>query len=244
MLRTILAVLFAVCYLILGIPVLFVEWLIGKKNPHLRDISSLRMVQWAFRVIYRICGVKLTIIGQENVPKDTPVLYVANHNSYFDIIITYALCENLTGYIAKDSLEKVPLLNIWMKRLYCLFLKRDDMKASLKTILQAIEYVKQGVSICIFPEGTRNKVPDTFLPFHAGSFKIAEKSGCPIVPIALNNAGDVFEDHLPKIKKTHVVIEYGEPIYPNELPKEDKKRLADITLERIKEMYFKNKELV
>ena len=44
MLRTILAVLFAVCYLILGIPVLFVEWLIGKKNPHLRDISSLRMV--------------------------------------------------------------------------------------------------------------------------------------------------------------------------------------------------------
>lgn len=116
MLRTILAVLFAVCYLILGIPVLFVEWLIGKKNPHLRDISSLRMVQWAFRVIYRICGVKLTIIGQENVPKDTPVLYVANHNSYFDIIITYALCENLTGYIAKDSLEKVPLLNIWMKR--------------------------------------------------------------------------------------------------------------------------------
>lgn len=178
MLRTILAVLFAVCYLILGIPVLFVEWLIGKKNPHLRDISSLRMVQWAFRVIYRICGVKLTIIGQENVPKDTPVLYVANHNSYFDIIITYALCENLTGYIAKDSLEKVPLLNIWMKRLYCLFLKRDDMKASLKTILQAIEYVKQGVSICIFPEGTRGD-SDEMAPFKEGSLKIAEKAGCP-----------------------------------------------------------------
>ena len=116
MLRTILAVLFAVCYLIIGIPVLFAEWLIGKKNPHLRDISSLRMVQWAFRVICRICGVKLTVKGQKNVPKDTPVLYVANHNSYFDIMITYALCPDLTGYIAKDSLEKVPLLNIWMKR--------------------------------------------------------------------------------------------------------------------------------
>ena len=118
MLRTILAVLFAVCYLIIGIPVLFVEWLIGKKNPHLRDISSLRMVQWAFHVICRICGVKLTVKGQENVPKGIPVLYVANHNSYFDIMITYALCPDLTGYIAKDSLEKVPLLNIWMKRLY------------------------------------------------------------------------------------------------------------------------------
>ena len=61
---------------------------------------------------------------------------------------------------------------------------------------------------------------------------------------ALTMDDDVFEDHFPKIKKTHVVIEYGEPIYPNELSKEEKKKLADITLERIKEMYFKNKELV
>ena len=162
MLRTILAVLFAVCYLILGIPVLFVEWLIGKKNPHLRDISSLRMVQWAFRVIYRICGVKLTIIGQENVPKDTPVLYVANHNSYFDIIITYALCENLTGYIAKDSLEKVPLLNIWMKRLYCLFLKRDDMKASLKPFCRL-----SNMSNRAFPSAFSRKAPaETAMKWH------------------------------------------------------------------------------
>ena len=88
MLRTILAVLFAVCYLIIGIPVLFAEWLIGKKNPHLRDISSLRMVQWAFRVILFICGTKVTVIGKENVPKDQAVLYIGNHKSYFDIIIT------------------------------------------------------------------------------------------------------------------------------------------------------------
>ena len=100
MLRTILAVLFAVCYLIIGIPVLFVEWLIGKKNPHLRDISSLRMVQWAFRVICRICGVKLTVKGQENVPKDIPVLYVANHNSYFDILFC---CGTLSEELAKGA---------------------------------------------------------------------------------------------------------------------------------------------
>ena len=245
MLRTILAVLFAVCYLILSIPVLFVEWLIGKKNPHLRDISSLRMVQWAFRVIYRICGVKLTIIGQENVPKDTPVLYVANHNSYFDIIITYALCENLTGYIAKDSLEKVPLLNIWMKRLYCLFLKRDDMKASLKTILQAIEYVKQGVSICIFPEGTRNNGEElSMLPFRDGALKIAEKTGCAIIPISMNNTADIFEAHFPRVKKVHVVIEYGKPIYPKELDKETRKHLGIYCHDLIQDTIKKNASLI
>ena len=116
MIRTILALLFAVCYLILGIPVLIVEWIIRKFNRHAADISSLRMVQWAFRVICFICGVKLTVKGEENVPKDKAVLYVCNHRSYFDIIITYARCPGLTGYISKDTLGKVPLLNIWMKR--------------------------------------------------------------------------------------------------------------------------------
>ena len=70
MIRAILALLFAILYLILGIPVLFVEWIIRKCNRHAADISSLRMVQWAFRVIMFICGVKLTVIGEETVPQD------------------------------------------------------------------------------------------------------------------------------------------------------------------------------
>lgn len=71
MLRAILALLFAILYLIIGIPVLFVEWIIGKFNRQAADISQLRMVQWAFRVILFICGTRLTIIGEENVPKDS-----------------------------------------------------------------------------------------------------------------------------------------------------------------------------
>ena len=96
MLRAILALLFAILYLIIGIPVLFVEWIIGKFNRQAADISQLRMVQWAFRVILFICGTRLTIIGEENVPKDQPVLYIGNHRSYFDIIITYSRCPRLT----------------------------------------------------------------------------------------------------------------------------------------------------
>lgn len=235
MLRTILAVLFAVCYLILGIPVLGVEWLIGKKNPRRRDISSLRMVQWAFRVINRICGVKLTVTGLEHIPKDQPVLYAANHNSYFDIMITYALCPDLTGYIAKDSIEKVPLLNTWMRRLYCLFLKRDDMKQSLKTILKAIEYVKQGISIFIFPEGTRGD-SEEMAPFKEGSMKIAEKSGCPIIPVAISHTRDIIKDHIPFVKPTHVTVQYGTPIYPQELTKEERKTLGHYTQTIIEDM--------
>ena len=245
MLRTILAVLFAVCYLIIGIPVLFVEWLIGKKNPHLRDISSLRMVQWAFRVICRICGVKLTVKGQENVPKDIPVLYIGNHRSYFDILLTYSRCPIRTGYIAKKEMEKIPLLSTWMRYLHCLFLDRKDIKQGLKTILTAVDKVKSGISICIFPEGTRNRNKDELdmLPFHEGSFKIATKANCPIIPIAISNSANIFEAHFPKISPAKVVVEYGKPIYPDELSKEDKRHVGEYTQNVIREMLIKNKTL-
>lgn len=89
MFRFIFVAIFLILYLILSIPVFFVEWLIGKFNPHARDISSLRIVQWGFKVILKMTGVKVTVIGEENVP-DEPVLFIGNHRSFFDILLTYS----------------------------------------------------------------------------------------------------------------------------------------------------------
>ena len=141
-------------------------------------------------------------------------------------------------------MERFPLLVNWMRNLHCLFLDRDNIKEGLKTILTGIEKVKSGISIFIFPEGTRNKVNDTFLPFHDGSFKIAEKGKCPIIPIAINNAAAIFEDQFPKMKKVHVVIEYGKPINLIELSPEEKKHIGNTIQTIISDMYFHNKELV
>lgn len=242
MLRMFFAILFVVLYLILGIPVLIVEWILRKFNRYAADISSLRIVQWAFRVILFICGVKLTVIGEENVPKDKAVLYIGNHRSYFDIIITYSRCPRLTGYISKDGVGKVPLLNTWMRRLYCLFLDRSDMKKGMKTILTGIEQINNGISMCIFPEGTRNKGEEELLPFHAGSFKLAEKTGCPIIPMAITNSADILENHFPKVKATHVILQYGEPILPNELSKEDRKYLSSYVENEVRRMLKDNEK--
>ena len=222
--RIIPVALFVILFLIIGIPVLGIEWLIGKISKKTMDYSSLRIVQWAFKVIVRLAGIELTVIGE---------------------VITYARCKNLTGYIAKKEMLSIPLLRTWMKRLYCLFLDRENPKEGLKTILQAIDYVKHGVSICIFPEGTRNNGEElSLLPFHNGSFKIAEKTGCPIVPMSLNNTCDIFEGHIPFIKKTHVILEYGKPIYPKELDKDEKKRIGEHCSNIIRETIHKNQALV
>lgn len=236
MIRLIIALLFAVLFLILTIPLLIVEWILRKFNRYAADISSLRIIQWVFRVIAFICGVKLTVIGEENVPKDEAVLYIGNHRSYFDIILTYSRCPRLTGYIAKDVMGKVPLLNIWMKRLYCLFLDRKDMKKGLQTILTGIDQVKNGISMCIFPEGTRNRTAEEMLPFKGGSFKIAERTGCPILPMAITGSADILENHVPKIRPAHVIIQYGAPIRLEELAPEDRKHLSSYVQNEIHRM--------
>ena len=245
MIRFILVCIVVIAYLVLTIPVLLVEWIIGKFSPMTKDIGSLRMVQAIFKFILWITGAKVTVIGEENVPKDQAVLYVANHRSYFDILLTYSRCRDLTGFVAKKEMLNYPFLRTWMKRVYCLFLDRDNIREGLKTILTAIDQVKNGISVFIFPEGTRNKGDElSLLPFHAGSFKIAEKSGCPIVPVALNNTINIFEGHLPYIKKTHVVLEYCSPIYMNEMEKEDRKKIDVYCQKIIKDTIEKNHTLV
>ena len=244
MIRFLLTVAFVVTFLIVTVPIRIIEYIIGKFNMNLRDKSSIAIVNWAFRVCLKISGVRVTVIGEENVPKDTPVLYIGNHRSFFDILLTYVRVPRPTGYVAKKEMLKVPFLNSWMILVNCLFLDRKDIKKGMQTILAAIEKIKRGVSICIFPEGTRNKTPDTFLPFHDGSFKIAQKTGCPVIPMAINNSAAIFEDHFPKIKKTHVVIEYGAPIYIKDLPKEDQKVIGSYMQGVISDMYMRNKELV
>lgn len=238
----ILIVLFI--YLIVGIPVLAVEHFVGLVNKKAKDYSCLRMVQWTFRLMLKIAGVTVTVIGEENVP-DEPVLYIGNHRSYFDILLTYSRCPRLTGYVAKKEMLRYPLLRDWMKNLYCLFLDRSTPKEGLKTILQAIDYVKKGISICIFPEGTRNKGEElSMLPFKDGALKIAEKTGCAIIPMSMNNTQAIFEAHIPFIRKTHVVLEYGKPIYPNQVDKNIRRHLGDYCQNIIQETIIKNQSLV
>ena len=241
MIRLILIVIFAIIIFFASLIMLPVFWLIGKFNQEAKDRGSLRFVQGVFKVVLFLSGVTTTVKGLENLPKDKEaVLFVGNHHGFFDTIISYTYMKPRTGFVAKKEIEKVPLLNIWMRYLYCLFLDRKNMKEGLKTILTGIDYLKAGTSIVIFPEGTRNKSNDGVLPFHAGSFKLAEKSSCKIIPMVQNNTAAVLEDHLPFFKKTHTVLEFGKPIDVASMDREQKKTLAKDVQDLIEKMYEEN----
>ncbi|MDE6312888.1 MAG: 1-acyl-sn-glycerol-3-phosphate acyltransferase [Lachnospiraceae bacterium] len=245
MIRFLIACITVIGFLILSIPVMLVEWIVGKFSPNLKDRRSLKIVNCVFSLILWEAGTKITVLGEENVPKDTAVLYVANHRSFFDILVTYVRVPRPTGYISKKELEKVPLLNVWMRYLNCLFMDRTDIKKGLQTILEGVEKLKNGISICIFPEGTRNTGEEgTVLNFKEGSFKMATKSGCPIIPVAISNTIEIWEAHMPFIRKTHVIIEYGKPINSKELPKEEQKFIGAYCQKQIETMLNKNKDLI
>ena len=243
MIRTIIIFIFLVIFLIVSLPMQLVLFIMHKFNDDKARKASLAIVSWAFNVILFLGGIKRIVIGEDNVPKDEAVLYVSNHRSIFDIVVTYPRVPGRTGYIAKQESMKLPVISFWMVYLDCLFLDRSDIRKGLEMVLTAIDKVKSGISIFIYPEGTRNKTDKPLGEFHKGSFKIAQKSGCPIVPVVVNHTRDCFENHMPWIKKTTVVIEYCEPIRIKELEKEDQKNIDQYVKNIIEQTYIKNENL-
>lgn len=238
MIRFILLAFILIAFLIVSIPILIYEHFLGEKDPQKRNWQSLRIVQFMFRLLLKISGVSYTVEGLENIPKDRAVLYVGNHRSYFDILIGYTTVPGLLGFVAKKEMRRYPFLSEWMVDVNCLFLDRKNIKEGLKTILEGIEKIRRGVSIWIFPEGTRNRNAELtdLLPFKEGSLKIAEKSGCPVVPVAIKGTADIFEKHIPIIRPSHVTIEFGEPFLIKDLSAEDRKFVGAYTRKKIIDM--------
>ncbi len=243
MIRYITVVAFLVLYLIFSMPVYFIYHLIRRFNKEKGDYLAFHAVQNAFGVILKISGTSITVIGKENIPEDA-ALFIGNHRSLFDIHITNIHFPRITGYVAKDGLLKAPILRGRMKDIYCLFLNRSDPREGMKMILTAIEYIKSGISMCVFPEGTRSEGSETeLLEFKEGAFKIANKSKCAIVPISISHTRDIFERQFPKIRKAHIVIEYGTPIYMDELDAETKRHMGAYCRNIIIETLEKNEKL-
>lgn len=235
MIRLILVSLVLVVFFIISIPVMVFLLLLRFINKGLASDIAQFIISEVVKLILAATGSSIYVSGTQNIPKEGTVLFVSNHRSYFDIAMAYAYTHKRLGFIAKAELGNIPLLREWMFLLRCRFLDRTDMKKSVKTILAGIKNIKTGTSVWICPEGTRVRGETEFDmdEFKEGAFKIAEKGGCPIVPVAIKGTADIFEKHIPFIHPSSVIMEYGEPIYIDELDKEVQKKLGNYTRAKI-----------
>lgn len=135
------------------------------------------------------------IYGQENIPEDGPVLIVPNHQGYADILLMYYIFQKMqTGFVAKQELSKVKLIQDAAEFTGTIFLNRGDTRGAIEVLREGAERLKRGDSLVIFPEGTRSK-GGPVRHFKAGSLKFAQKAKVPILPVSIEGTYHTFEEY-------------------------------------------------
>lgn len=233
--RLIIIGLYAVIGMILSLPVHLYFAILFKKNPLKSWQKAHSYVRGYFKGIMFLAGTRVTVKGEENLP-DSAALYIANHRSYFDIIIMQTLVKRPIGFVAKKEFQKAPIFPLYMKDIGCLFLDRKNVRAGLETINQGINNMKEGLSIGLYPEGTRNH-KDELLPFKAGGYRIAEKSDSPMVLTALTGFDTIFEaNKFHMIRSRHVTVEFSKPYYPSRMDPKERKEFYESIPDKIQAM--------
>lgn len=223
MFRTIISYIYFGIYIIVSLPgLLYLKILNSLDQTEKFDAFTYRIARhWARSMVW-LAGGKIKVSGSENIPEGS-VLFVGNHQGYFDIPIYLGFIDKPKGFVSKIEMLKLPIFRTWMRNLKCVFMDRNDIRQSVQVINEAAELLRVGYSITIFPEGTRSK-GDNLGEFKAGSIKAAIKAGVPIVPVAIDGSYKLLEQHKhlhPAIIGLHICS----PILTTELTKDEFKAL-------------------
>ena len=206
LLRTILVYLTAIIAYLIAFPFIIVHGLLAKDRSESFLLATRVWCRW----VLKAAGITITTHGRQHIPQ-TPVVFVANHASYLDIPILAITLPFRVRFVARDNLFRAPFLGWIMRHSAHIPIERKGSKKSLKVLLETAHKVKQGLSVLIFPEGTRSS-DGTIGTFKKGSLLIASRAKATIVPIAIKGSHQIMPRHSFFIRPTTVTVTIGEPI--------------------------------
>ncbi|MBE6052807.1 MAG: 1-acyl-sn-glycerol-3-phosphate acyltransferase [Clostridium sartagoforme] len=242
MLRSIIWYIVFFGTLILSIPAMIRTKMLAKKGLEEKKDKLVykTTTAWA-RTLLKVAGVKVTVHGLENIPKDKNVLYIGNHQGNFDIPIYISEIPGLKGFVSKIEVKKIPGVRTWMEHMYCVFMDRGSLRKAGEAIIEGVKILKKGHSLVIFPEGTRSK-GNAMGEFKAGSFKLATKSKVPIVPVTMDGSYKVMENSKSKwlIKPANINLYIHPAIETSNLSKDEQDALPSKVHEIIKSKLQEN----
>ncbi|NCO69460.1 MAG: 1-acyl-sn-glycerol-3-phosphate acyltransferase [Acidobacteria bacterium] len=183
--------------------------LVGPIPP--RGNWTLRGARWWARIIIAGAFVRLRCEDRERVPRDTPVVFMANHESWIDIPALLSAVPVQVRFLAKKSLFRVPFLGWAMSAMTFIPVDRTNRREAIRSFEEAGQRICTGRSVLLFPEETRAPSRE-LLPFQRGGFLIAIKAGVPIVPIGLEGAGRCLPKHSYLLRPGTVTVRFGAPI--------------------------------
>lgn len=161
--------------------------------------------------ILLIAGVKVETIGLEKINADDNYIFISNHLSYFDIPILMKAIPNNVRFIYKDTLTKIPVLGWGMYLGKYIPINRDNVREAMKSLKKAAERIQNGISVVIFPEGTRS-MDGTLGEFKRGMFIMADEAKVPLVPAAIIGSNSIMPRGKFQIRSGKVKVVFSRPI--------------------------------
>ncbi|WP_053070388.1 lysophospholipid acyltransferase family protein [Alkalihalobacillus pseudalcaliphilus] len=192
----------AVLFFIAIIPIML--WL-KTKDPEIRYKKTNQLAEKIASKTLKLAGTKVEVDGLDNIKENEHYLYISNHQGNFDIPLLLAHVNRDLSFIAKESLQKVPLFGLWMTHKMCIFINRENPRQAVRQLAQAGEMVQNGKPVSIFPEGHRSK-GDKMGDFGNSGSRIAKKSGVKILPITIDGSYRIMEELDGKFQPTTVKI--------------------------------------
>lgn len=172
-----------------------------------------RMAAWWGRLCIRLFGITVEVIGEIRYRSESNYLVVSNHAGMADIPILLGALKLNLRFVAKEELGKIPIFGWALKRAGYVMIKRGQNREALKSLLDAVDVLRSGRSVHIFPEGTRSKT-GSLLPFKRGAFLVAKKGGAPLLPVTLVGSNLITPKKSLKINKGTVRMVIGNPLDP------------------------------
>ena len=206
MVRSALLVVIAVIVTAFMSSCAFLFPLISPGENKVHKIANL----WA-RMLLWLTNTRVDVIGKENVLMERPQIFMANHQSDFDILIVLAYIPGQFRWIAKKELFKIPVFGKAMRNAGYIEIDRQNHEKALKSLDEAAQKIREGKSVVTFPEGTRSR-DGKIRPFKQGMFHLAIQAGVPIVPISIIGAHEIMPKRTLKFKPGRITMVIDRPV--------------------------------
>ena len=212
--------------LILVIPCYFIVFQFSSKEraPHLAHRIISR--NWA-RLLFPFFAIKLKIEGMEKLKEDETYVFIANHRSQLDIPAFAVATKHTFRFLAKEELTKIPLLGYVIRKLY-ISVNRKDKVARARSMDRMMQSIKDGISVFICPEGTRNKTDVPLLDFRDGAFRLAIAAQVPLAPMVIIGSDKLLSPKHPVALSTGTLVcRWADPIPTKGLTESDLPQLKE-----------------
>jgi 1-acyl-sn-glycerol-3-phosphate acyltransferase len=198
---------------------------------------------WA-SILLKISSTKVLVVGSENVLRGKPQIFMANHQSDFDILISLAYIPGQFRWIAKKELFAIPVFGQAMKSAGYIEIDRQNHEKAMQSLDLAALRIREGKSVMTFPEGTRSRDGE-IKAFKQGLFYLAIQSGVPIVPISIIGSGAIMPKRSLKVKPGKITLVIDKPITVKGYTLENRQELINQVRQVIMKNYdaYKNEDM-